>query len=95
MLGLNLKKMIMFIRLVCKVIEESTKYLIKMINMIKTDKRLPRIKQWDVPNSRYYKKKDFDENTLFQYHKNLKNKMIENFLDTTNDDLKLISLDNY
>jgi phosphoribosylglycinamide formyltransferase 1 len=79
----------------CKVIEESTKYLIKMINMIKTDKRLPRIKQWDVPNSRYYKKKDFDEDTLFQYHKNLKNKMIENFLDTTNDDLKLISLDNY
>ena len=76
----------------CKVIQESTKYLVKIINMIKLGKSLPRIKQWNISDERYYKKNDFDESTLSQYYINIKNGIVEEFLNNKKKDIKLISL---
>ena len=43
----------------CKVIKSSVDTLIKIIEMVNNEKELQRIKQWSVPNSRYYKNSDF------------------------------------
>lgn len=76
----------------CKVIQESTKYLVKIIDMIKISKFLPRTKQWTISDERYYKTKDFNETILSQYYKNLKNGIVEDFLNNKNKNIKLISL---
>ena len=74
----------------CKVIKESVKKLIKCIEVIKQGESLPRTKQWEIPNSKYYKMADFTIESLQQYHQNLKSNMIENFLINKKNNLKLI-----
>ena len=77
----------------CKVIKESVNILIKIINMVKEGKKLKRIKQWEVPNSRYYRNDDFNEEILKTYKQNLENRLIENYLVSPKDNLKLIGID--
>jgi methionyl-tRNA formyltransferase len=64
----------------CKVIFESTKKMIKILRMIEDNISLPRTKQWKISNERYYKKNDFNEKILSQYHKNLANGIIKEFI---------------
>lgn len=75
----------------CKVIKESTKKLIDCIEVIKNNKSLPRTKQWVIPNSKYYKMKDFTIESLQKYHENLESEMIKNFLINKNNNFKLVS----
>ena len=77
----------------CKVIEESVTTLIKIIEMVKKGKELQRIKQWNVPNSRYYKNNDFNEDILKKYKQNLENGLIANYLAASKDNLKLVSIE--
>ena len=77
----------------CKVIEESVTTLIKIIEMVKKGKELQRIKQWNVPNSRYYKNNDFNEEILKKYKQNLENGLIANYLAASKDNLKLVSIE--
>lgn len=76
----------------CKVIKESVSCLMQIIDLIKQGKELNRIKQWAIPNERYYKESDFNEEILSQYYKNLKDGFIENYLKNPHTDIKLISL---
>ena len=77
----------------CKVIEESVTTLIKIIEMVKKGKELQRIKQWNVPNSRYYKNNDFNEEILKKYKQNLENGLIANYLAASKNNLKLVSIE--
>ena len=79
----------------CKVIQESTKQMINIIDMIKNDRILPRVKQWSVSSERHYKMKDFNEKILNQYYKNLENGIVEEFVNQNKIELKLINMDKY
>ena len=74
----------------CKVIQKSVKHLIKFLNFVKDEKTLPRVKQWNIENSRYYKNSDFDEKILLQYYKNLEDGIVKNFISGKTKKLKLV-----
>jgi len=79
-------------KLGCKVIQDSTTALEKIIAMVKDEKELPRTKQWNVSNEKYYKNKDFNESILLKYKENLKNGIIEKFLRSPKSVPKLINI---
>ena len=60
--------------------------------MVKDEKELPRTKQWNVSNEKYYKNKDFNESILLKYKENLKNGIIEKFLRSPKSVPKLINI---
>jgi methionyl-tRNA formyltransferase len=76
----------------CKTIFESTKKMIEILRNIEDNKSLPRTKQWEISNERYYKKKDFNEKILSQYNKNLTNGIIEKFIMSKKNEPKLCHL---
>lgn len=75
-----------------KVIRDSTMALVKIIEMLRTGKELHRTKQWDVPESRYYKSSDFNEEVLAKYKENLASGMIERYVKNPKKDIKILSL---
>lgn len=77
----------------CKVIKESVKHMKKIMNMVKGNKTLPKVKQWKIDNTKYYKNKDFNEKILSQYYKNLENGIVKKFVSNDKKELNLISLD--
>lgn len=77
----------------CKVIQESTKHLIKLMKMVENSESLPRIKQWKIPNEKYYKSKDFNDIILSQYYKNLQNGIVEHFINNEKKNPKLINIE--
>jgi len=77
----------------CKVIKSSVDTLIKIIEMVNNEQELQRIKQWSVPNSRYYKNSDFNEEILKTYLQNLEKGLIKNYLSSPTNNLKLVSID--
>ena len=78
----------------CKVIKESVNVMKKILVMVKQGKELKRVKQWDVPDSKYYRNRDFNEAVLKTYKQNLENSLIENYLSSSKKQLKLITIDN-
>lgn len=78
----------------CKVIKESVNHMLKLIEYTKNKKNIPRVKQWEVSNSKYYKTIDFDESVLEKYYENLQNGMIEDFINNEKKELKLVTLEN-
>lgn len=76
----------------CKIIKESGKVLVKLLENIRNGEELPRVSQWEESNVRLYKIKDFNEKALQNYHKNLKEGMIENYINSSQKKIKLISL---
>jgi len=78
----------------CKVIKESVNTLIKIIDMVKNGVELRRTKQWDIPNSKYYKSSDFNENILNIYKQNLKDGLMKEYLETSKNNIRLISMNN-
>ena len=61
--------------------------------MVNNEKELQRIKQWSVPNSRYYKNSDFNEEILKTYLQNLEKGLVKNYLSSPTNNLKLVSID--
>ncbi len=76
----------------CKVIKESVSCLLKIMDMLKEGEELPRTKQWEVADERYYRKKDFEEKALLTYLNNLKEGLIEDYLDKPKKELKFMNL---
>ena len=75
----------------CKIIRDSVNSLIKIMDMVKSEQPLNRVKQWEV-NERYYKTKDFDEHALQKYYTNLNNGLVKNYLIENKNDIKLVEL---
>ena len=75
----------------CKIIKSSVESLVKIIKLLDEGKKLNRVKQWDVKDH-YYKTKDFDEIALSKYKNNLKNSIIQNYLENESKKIKLINL---
>lgn len=76
----------------CKVIKEATSCLINIVQLLKDRKELKCIKQWNTEKTRYYKIKDFNEEVLLKYYQNMKEGMIEKFINSPGKKLKLVSL---
>lgn len=64
----------------CKVIKESVKILLKAIAMLKEGRELPRVKQWEVAEARYFRRLDFTEEALKIYHENLLSGVVIDFV---------------
>jgi methionyl-tRNA formyltransferase len=78
----------------CKVIQESVNVLKKIIEMVKKNTELNRIKQWELSDSKYYKNSDFNEEILNLYKKNLSEGLIKKFLEKSENKIRIINIDN-
>lgn len=76
----------------CKVIKESVCEIYKLIDLVGNGKALQRVKQWQVPNERYYRSSDFNEEILSKYKEKLENGLVEKYLMSEKKTLKLITL---
>ena len=74
----------------CKVIQESVKKLIEIMDFVDSGGTLNRVKQWEIPNPKYYRRRDFNEEILKTYYANLNNGLIEHHIQNTKNPLKLI-----
>jgi methionyl-tRNA formyltransferase len=77
----------------CKVIKSSVLCLIKIMDQLKQDLELNRVKQWKVYNERYYRRCDFDNDALKTYKQNLENGLVEKYLNSNKEELRLIPLE--
>lgn len=66
----------------CKVIQESAKALIKLAERIKEGLEVVVVKQWKSEPSRYYSKKEFGEDALKKYYANLKDNMVQDYVNS-------------
>lgn len=76
----------------CKVIRASADCLVKIMRLIENGNELNRVKQWEVPHSKYYGNKDFDAKALSRYKKNLENGLIERYLHGPTKQVDLLTL---
>jgi len=75
-----------------KLIKNSLDVLFHIIEMLKQNKKLNKIKQWEVNDPKYYKNSDFDKKALQHYHENLMNHVIDTHIQNPKK-IKLIELD--
>ncbi len=76
----------------CKTVQAGVAALGELLGEIRGGKELKRVKQWSVPDRRYYRKADFNEQILARYYENLRNGLIENYLKGDTRDIALIPL---
>jgi len=74
----------------CKVIQQGVDILIRVIHQLKEGKKIQRIKQWNISNEKFYRIKDFDENALRLYKKNIEQKIVESYINSIKKQIKLI-----
>lgn len=74
----------------CKVIKAGASCLIEVMKMVRENKKLNRVKQWKVPDEKYYRGKDFNEKVLLRYKNNLANGLIERYLRGLKRKLRLV-----
>ena len=74
----------------CKIIEDSVKAIIKILERIKNDQDINRIPQWTVKNERVYKLKDFNEEILKKYFEKMDNGIINEFSQKKKKEFKII-----
>lgn len=75
-----------------RLIKNSLDVLLHIIDMLEQNKKLNRIKQWEIDNPKYYKNSDFNKKVLQQYHKNLENHIVDKYIQNSKK-IKLIELD--
>lgn len=76
----------------CKVIKNSVEAIVKLIRHAENGGKLNRVKQWKTDEERYYKSKDFTDETLAEYKANLENGMIEKYIGSNKEAPRLITL---
>ncbi|MDP3726669.1 MAG: formyl transferase [bacterium] len=76
----------------CKVIQKSALVAVELLKMLKKGKTLSRAPQWKDTTARVYKTKDFTEEVLKKYYKNLEEGIVEEYLRGAQKKIKLISL---
>ena len=76
-----------------KVIKSSVLCLIEIMNLLKKGQELNKVKQWIISNERYYRSGDFNEDVLLTYKQNLENGLVDKYLNSSKEELKLIPLE--
>lgn len=74
----------------CKVIEKSVEQLKELMVHYWNGNELQKIPQWEIPDCKYYRAKDFNEDVLKSYYNKLNNGLIEDFLQSNKKMPKLI-----
>ena len=75
----------------CKIIQSSVASLIKIMDLLNEEKKLNCSKQWNV-EERFYKRNDFNEDTLLKYKTNLENVLNENYIKQKDKKINLVEL---
>lgn len=75
----------------CKVIQAGAARFKDLIEAVRNGHTLNRVKQWDYPEEKYYRKKDFTEAIYHQYHKNIEEGMVQKFVENPRPDIRLIN----
>lgn len=65
----------------CKVIIESVLKIQELIEKLDSEEQMPGVPQWKSEINRYYRKKDFTEDSLKEYYKNLNLGIVAKFLE--------------
>lgn len=73
-----------------KVIRDSVAKLKEIVETVRSGKELGRVPQWKEPGARLYRKRDFNEQALEQYQKNLKGGLIAEHLAKAPKELRII-----
>ena len=74
----------------CKIIDDSVKAIIKILERIKNNQDINRIPQWTIKNERVYKLKDFNEEILKKYFEKIDNGIINEFSKKKKKEFKII-----
>ena len=75
----------------CKIIQESVKKMGMILNLIKENREINRIPQWNIKNEKIYKLKDFNQEILENYLKKIEDGIIEKFLSQEEREFKIIN----
>jgi len=75
----------------CKIIQESVKKMGMILNLIKENKEINRIPQWNIKNEKIYKLKDFNQEILEDYLQKIENGVVEKFLSQEEKEFKIIN----
>ena len=76
----------------CKVIRDSAVALKMLINKVSNGLEIKAVKQWETKPSRYYRKRDFDQDALKDYYHNLNTGVVEEYLESPVKHSEFISL---
>lgn len=76
----------------CQVIKKSVEKLKEILAMVEAGQDLPRTKQWQVDNEKYYRNKDFNEQILIKYYQNLQDGLLEKYSANKKTNFRLVSL---
>lgn len=76
----------------CKVIRDSVLEIRRVIELVSEGRSLPRVKQWKIPDERYYKSSDFNENVLLQYIAKQEDGLIERYLRSKKKQIEIVTL---
>lgn len=77
----------------CKVITASAEVLGRVLQRLRRGQALPRVPQWPVEGARYYRGRDFTEEALQAYERNLAGGLVERHLRKPPVPLKLVALE--
>ena len=75
----------------CKIIQESVKKMGMILNLIKENREINRIPQWNIKNEKIYKLKDFNQEILEDYLQKIENGVVEKFLSQEEKEFKIIN----
>lgn len=64
----------------CKVVRDSADALKVLIKKVRNGEEIKAVKQWETKPSRYYRKKDFNQEALKDYYHNLSTGVVEEYL---------------
>ncbi|MEK7179076.1 MAG: formyltransferase family protein [Patescibacteria group bacterium] len=75
-----------------KTIIESGKALVKILELLKNGKNLPRTVQWKDSHEKFYKKANFSEEALKQYRKNIDEGLLKDYVRKAPPVVRLVEL---
>lgn len=75
-----------------KTIIAGTKVLLECLKRVQKGEGLPRVKQWPVEGEKYYKTKDFSDDTVLAYRKKIAEGVVARHLEKPPKELRLVSL---
>ncbi len=76
----------------CRVIRDSVEQLGDLILRMKKGEPVNRVKQWDCPEAKIYRSRDFTEDVLRLYYKNLESGLVENYIHSKGKNIHLVGL---
>lgn len=74
-----------------KTIRLGAKLMVETLQRLKRGEALPRTKQWEVTDPQLYRRKDFNEENLALYQKNIEEGLIQKYLDRDKKGIKIVT----